>query len=339
MRAEALGVDSDLAEDDDPATSVRGRDLDEAALTGSGWRARVRRVEEGGDLLVVEDLDVRTDRSRCCSGRRCGSPTEACTPSSAATASARRRCSTRSPGWSSGVRAHRCTTGSTSPACRPNSGSSSGITLMSAGRSIFPTLTVEENLWMGAFPFHEHRHAGRGTARRRARRVPGDAPPARPDRRHAVGRRAADGVAGACADGRSAPAAASTSCRSGWRRWSPATCSGSCAASSELGTTVIIVEQSVAERAVGRRHGDVHGQGDVVPVGNAADLGDGAVAGGDDDGGAQNEPRRHASVAPELAPIAVRRPRTDGTGRSSPSSRSGSSWLRSSGSARSSPSR
>ena len=29
----------------------------------------------------------------------------------------------------------------------------------------------------------------------------------------------------------------------------------------ELGTTVIIVEQSVVERAVGRRHGDVHGQG------------------------------------------------------------------------------
>lgn len=31
-----------------------------------------------------------------------------------------------------------------------------GITLMGGGRSTFPTLTVEENLWIGAFPFHEH---------------------------------------------------------------------------------------------------------------------------------------------------------------------------------------
>jgi ABC-type branched-subunit amino acid transport system ATPase component/sugar phosphate permease len=32
-----------------------------------------------------------------------------------------------------------------------------GITLMSGGRSTFPTLSVEENIWMGAFPFHEHK--------------------------------------------------------------------------------------------------------------------------------------------------------------------------------------
>ena len=36
-----------------------------------------------------------------------------------------------------------------------------GITLMSGGRSIFPTLSVEENIWIGAFPFHEHRAARR----------------------------------------------------------------------------------------------------------------------------------------------------------------------------------
>jgi branched-chain amino acid transport system ATP-binding protein len=29
-----------------------------------------------------------------------------------------------------------------------------GITLMAGGRSMFPTLTVQENLWMGAYPFH-----------------------------------------------------------------------------------------------------------------------------------------------------------------------------------------
>jgi ABC-type branched-subunit amino acid transport system ATPase component/sugar phosphate permease len=29
-----------------------------------------------------------------------------------------------------------------------------GITLMAGGRSTFPTLTVQENLWMGAYPFH-----------------------------------------------------------------------------------------------------------------------------------------------------------------------------------------
>ena len=30
-----------------------------------------------------------------------------------------------------------------------------GITLMAGGRSTFPTLTVQENLWMGAYPFHQ----------------------------------------------------------------------------------------------------------------------------------------------------------------------------------------
>jgi branched-chain amino acid transport system ATP-binding protein len=29
-----------------------------------------------------------------------------------------------------------------------------GITLMAGGRSMFPTLSVQENLWMGAYPFH-----------------------------------------------------------------------------------------------------------------------------------------------------------------------------------------
>jgi branched-chain amino acid transport system ATP-binding protein len=29
-----------------------------------------------------------------------------------------------------------------------------GITLMAGGRSTFPTLTVQENLWMGAYPYH-----------------------------------------------------------------------------------------------------------------------------------------------------------------------------------------
>ncbi len=29
-----------------------------------------------------------------------------------------------------------------------------GITLMAGGRSTFPSLTVQENLWMGAYPFH-----------------------------------------------------------------------------------------------------------------------------------------------------------------------------------------
>ncbi len=37
-----------------------------------------------------------------------------------------------------------------------------GITLMAGGRSTFPTLTVQENLWMGAYPFHRSEALVRG---------------------------------------------------------------------------------------------------------------------------------------------------------------------------------
>ena len=131
IRAEALGADDSGPDDGsgDPATApttTTGARARRSVRPRSGWPAPGRRSRRAAICWRSRISTCRTDRSRSCSGRRCGSPTEGCTPSSAATASARRRCSTRSPGWSSGARVGCSTTGSTSPACRRNSGSSSG---------------------------------------------------------------------------------------------------------------------------------------------------------------------------------------------------------------------
>ena len=84
--------------------------------------------------------------------------------------------------------------------------------------------------------------------------------PARPERGHAVGRGAADGRPRSGADGRPRPAARRRAVdRAGaqGRR----ELFGVVRSIGELGTTVIIVEQSVADALVGGRHGDVHGEG------------------------------------------------------------------------------
>ena len=60
---------------------------------------------------------------------------------------------------------------------------------------------------------------GPGAPRCRARGVPGAARPAAPERRHALGWRAADGRPGEGVDGGARGCCWSTSCRSVWRRW------------------------------------------------------------------------------------------------------------------------
>ena len=89
------------------------------------------------------------------------SPPGACTPSSAATASARRLLLNALAGlveWRDGRVLYDGLDLTGVPA---DQRVKLGITLMSAGRSIFPTLTVEENIWIGSFPFHEHQEVVR----------------------------------------------------------------------------------------------------------------------------------------------------------------------------------
>ena len=184
IRAEAIGTE-DRRSTHDGSTSDRregetfGPGGDQAGAHRPDGRGGRRPARHRGSRRVVR-RDPGAVR-----GVDCVSPTAACTPSSAATGSARRRCSTPSPGWSNGATGRILYDGLDLTGVPPDQRVKLGITLMSAGRSIFPTLTVEENLWIGAFPFHEHQDARSGTARRRARRVPGDAPPAAPVRRHA----------------------------------------------------------------------------------------------------------------------------------------------------------
>ena len=83
--------------------------------------------------------------------------------------------------------------GSTSPGVPADQRVKLGITLMAGGRSMFPTLTVQENLWMGAFPFHRTDALVRERLDAVLEVFPQLRQPARPERGHAVGRRAADG--------------------------------------------------------------------------------------------------------------------------------------------------
>jgi hypothetical protein len=104
--------------------------------------ARTGPVEEGGDLLVIGiSTSVRPDP--CCSGRRCG-PAGGVPSGRNGVGKTTAQCPRRAGRMAMAS----CTTDSASPVCPADPTRQAGITLMSAGRSIFPTLTVEENIWM-----------------------------------------------------------------------------------------------------------------------------------------------------------------------------------------------
>lgn len=151
-----------------------------------------------------------------------------------------------------------------------------GITLMGGGRSTFPTLTVEENLWIGAFPFHEHDDL----IHDRLDAVL-DTFPALRGRLRQMG--------GTLSGGEQQMVALARSLMAGPRLLMLDELSIGLAPVvtrdllsvvhriKSLGTTVIIVEQSVANALSVADTVTFMDKGTIVPMGAASDLGDGAV--------------------------------------------------------------
>ena len=269
IRREAVG--SEAALEDESGERREGETFGQAAL-------RVARtgptVEEGGDLLVIEDLDVSYGAIQVLFDASLSVPgggVHALVGRNGVGKTTLLNAIAGLVEWRSGRVLY---DGLDLTGVPPDQRVKLGITLMSAGRSIFPTLTVEENLWMGAFPFHEQRDLV-------AQRLDAvlDVFPAMSLR--------LDQTGGTLSGGEQQMVSLARALMAGPRLLLVDELSIGLAPMvtrdllavvrriKELGTTVVIVEQSVANALSVADTVTFMDKGVIVPVGNAADLGDG----------------------------------------------------------------
>ena len=266
-------VGSEEALEDESGERREGETFGQAAL-------RVARtgptVGEGGDLLVVEDLDVSYGAIQVlfdASLRVPGSGVHALVGRNGVGKTTLLNAIAGLVEWRSGRVLY---DGLDLTGVPPDQRVKLGITLMSAGRSIFPTLSVEENLWMGAFPFHEERDLV-------AQRLDAvlEVFPAM--------RLRLDQTGGTLSGGEQQMVSLARALMAGPRLLLVDELSIGLAPMvtrdllavvrriKELGTTVVIVEQSVANALSVADTVTFMDKGLLVPVGNAADLGDGQL--------------------------------------------------------------
>jgi ABC-type branched-subunit amino acid transport system ATPase component/sugar phosphate permease len=276
IRAEALGVDSDpeaAATEPDEADRRPGESVGQAAIR---LARTAPTVEEGGDLLVVDRLDVGYGQIQVLFEASMRVPEGGVHAIVGRNGVGKTTLLNAIAGLVESRRGRILYDGLDLTGVPPEQRVKLGITLMGGGGSTFPSLTVEENLWIGTFPFHEHRDL----VDDRLDAVL-DIFPALRSRRAQLGGTLSGGEQQMVALGRAlmagprllmldelsiglAPVVTRDLLRVVGRI-------------KDLGTTVVLVEQSVPNALAVADTVTFIDKGIVVPVGAAADLGDGST--------------------------------------------------------------
>ena len=157
VRAEALGVDPDLSTDADDDESSSD-DSDEVALTGNAavieHGVLTPTTTGGDDLLVVEGLDLSYGPIQVLFGVNMRIPDGGVHALVGRNGVGKTTLLSAIAGLIDAQFGRIEYRGVDLTGVPADQRVKLGITLMAGGRSTFPTLTVQENLWMGAYPYH-----------------------------------------------------------------------------------------------------------------------------------------------------------------------------------------
>jgi ABC-type branched-subunit amino acid transport system ATPase component/sugar phosphate permease len=272
IRAEALGhdlADVEVDSSDRRAGESAGQVAIRLARTG-------KTVDEGGDLLVVEDLDVSFGSIQVLFDAAMRVPDGGVHAIVGRNGVGKTTLLNTIAGLVEGRRGRILYDGLDLTGVPPDQRVKLGITLMGGGRSTFPTMSVEENIWIGAFPYHAHH----SVVQDRFDAVL-DVFPALKERLRQSG--------GTLSGGEQQMVALARALMAGPRLLMLDELSiglapvvtrdllGVVHRIKDLGTTVIIVEQSVSNALSVADTVTFMDKGVIVPVGRAADLGDGQV--------------------------------------------------------------
>ncbi|HWM22600.1 MAG TPA: ATP-binding protein [Ilumatobacteraceae bacterium] len=276
VRAESVGDahHGDDDPDDDPSDGpIDGETVGAAALR---LARTAPTVEQGGDLLVVEDLDVAYGPIQILFGTSMQIPAGGVHALLGRNGVGKTTLLNSIAGLVEGRAGRIIYDGLELTGVPPEQRVRLGITLMSGGQSIFPTLSVEENLWMGVFPFHEHREL----VQERLDAVL-DIFPALRNRLRQSGGTLSGGEQQMVALGRSLMAGPRLllldELSIGLAPVVTRELFDVVGRIRELGTTVVIVEQSVPNALAVADTVMFMEKGEVVHLGDASDLGDGAA--------------------------------------------------------------